>query len=217
MRVGFGLCFVVATWLSGGIGHAGSVQTFFSRGDFTANADRFVTETFNSARADRPFSGAGLRFDGFSVQHEGSLGSPFNTLDVQPAVDPVASIDGSPFLYAGLRNGETLSFVFDEPVNSFAADFAGVDDNQTRGLLVSIEGEDGVSHDISQLVSFLGLISDIEFDKVIIAGHNQADLGFGIDNLSFGQTAVVPLPASLPMLLAGLAGLGVLCWRLRRS
>ncbi|MEM0923649.1 MAG: hypothetical protein AAGI13_11425 [Pseudomonadota bacterium] len=190
-----------------------SMEFFTDRSSFTAQTARFTTETFNTARADRSFAQGSLAFDGFRVEHRGTLGRPFIRLDVPPASDPHTSIDGSPFLYAGLGEDDEIRFLFDAPIMAFAADFAGVDDDQTRAVEIAAGAGGNIPFQVAQRISFFGLISGAPFTEITLSGGPGADLGIGIDNISFGAAMpTVPLPSGITLYLSLLAAFGLLGW-----
>ncbi|MEL6476857.1 MAG: PEP-CTERM sorting domain-containing protein [Pseudomonadota bacterium] len=200
------------------IGSSATERLFDDRAAFTSQTARFTTETFNATRNDRGFAGGSLAFDGFEIRHQGGLGAPFNRLDTPPEEDPLTSIDGSPFLYVGLAPGDRVIFQFDAPITAFAADFAGVDDEGARVVTIAANGGSEIAHGVAQRISFFGLISDTPFSRVTVTGHDAADLGIGIDNISFGAAVPsVPLPGALPLALGMLGLLGLLGWRRRQG
>lgn len=116
----------------------------------------------------------------------------------------------------GCNGSMTLAFDFD--VSNVAFDFGfgdpgdsatitGFDSigNVVGTLLLSLTG----GTDVASLAAF-GTLRSILFDNTAASGF-----GYAYGNISFDPSAV-PLPAALPLLLGGLAGLGALGARRRK-
>lgn len=126
------------------------------------------------------------------------------------------NVDGSRAIRGIGTGGAVFSMVFNNPIFSFAVDLFGVNDFAERTQIVV----DGTTYSMpvvqGNLASFFGLTSTTAFsrvDFVILSGGEDAD----IDNIRYGDTAVIPLPASLPLLLGAFAVLGVARRRATRA
>lgn len=120
----------------------------------------------------------------------------------------------------GSFGAETIDWLFPSAVTAIAFDYSDVD---LGGLNIQVGGvtRDVVNSGISTFQDgFLGLVSTTALTSLTFgnSGSSSPDL-FQLDNLQFGAAAsdpsVIPLPAALPLLLAGLGGLGLL--RARRT
>lgn len=135
--------------------------------------------------------------------------------------DPLPS--GTKFLSNGLSAAEgfssgSMSFVFGTAVNAVGAviaDSAPLDDF----MIEIFSGGSSLGsitvgpRNLGTNGAFVGITSDAAFDTAIFSGVNAND-SWGLDDLSWGglagTTPAVPLPAGLPLLAAGLVGLGLL-------
>ena len=118
----------------------------------------------------------------------------------------------------GCNGSMTLTFDFD--VSNVAFDFGFGD----SGDSATVTGYDSIGNVIGSLLltltsgtssaslAALGVLRSIVFDNTAATGA-----GYAYGNISYDRAAVVPLPAALPLLLAGLGGLGALGAHRRRK
>ncbi|AXI48706.1 hypothetical protein C1J03_02275 [Sulfitobacter sp. SK012] len=108
-------------------------------------------------------------------------------------------------------------FAFDAPVLAFGGDW-NLEGPGGPGTGIEIQTMNGATYTVSSEVpntlrnDFWGFISDMEFSSLSFVEGSQA-IGvetYTLDNLTTGGVAPVPLPAGLPLLLAGLGGLATL-------
>jgi len=118
----------------------------------------------------------------------------------------------------GPANGGETTLTFDSPIGFFAVDTLNLSDNEIVEIIIS-DGSDTASASISgaDVAGFLAFTSDMPFTSVVLndpAGGTNTR--FAIDNLRAGDgpTEVIPLPATLPLLL-GAIGVGALVSRRR--
>jgi len=142
-----------------------------------------------------------------------------NQIEAQPLRFSAFDVDGSTIAQVLLRNsGDTFTISFGTAITAFGADVASMNDFVSRSS-ITVAGTTfeppalpvGATDDV---VQFLGFTSDMPFTSVTFNFLNGSD-GFGVDNVAYGTLndappSAVPLPASLPLLLAGFAGLTAL-------
>jgi len=158
--------------------------------------------------------------------YESALTGPISTYDFDtgaPASGVTVTGDDVNFSGGVLNDvvnqgasADTL-FSFDAPILGFGGDWdlAGPGGVGT-GIAITTMGGGSfvVTEEIpSTLVNdFWGFISDMEFSSLSFVEGTQANgvETYTLDNLTTGGVAPVPLPAGLPLLLAGLGGLAAL-------
>ncbi len=135
-------------------------------------------------------------------------------------------------VFAGFVNqdgpiGSELTWTMPGPISAFGADF--YDLNGSPGLTVTadFDGTGLATISIGQLLGssgFFGIIGDAAFSSLIWRSNDGGGTGSGeafrMDNFAFNAVLTptpVPLPAAFPMLLVGLAGLGLVGRRRRRA
>lgn len=189
--------------------HAASVVTTLTDFDAALVGKTITLDTF-----DNNIAGAlSITLDSgvIATKEGGDTGFSFDNSVLSGRYDNATDGDGSD---APLTN----TFTFDDPIFGFAAFFLRV-----RSITASIDG--GTTFfDINQqlggngsnnVAGFFGLVSPTAFNTVIFGNSTTSDLdGYSLDDLRFatgsGPVSAVPLPATLPLLLAVVAGFGAL-------
>ncbi|HEY6021844.1 MAG TPA: VPLPA-CTERM sorting domain-containing protein, partial [Candidatus Paceibacterota bacterium] len=130
------------------------------------------------------------------------------------------SIDGLSVFFS---SPSLVTFSFNSSITSFGIFIAGLGTISPGSTTFSIANSNGFSSVLFSNYSgtttsfdsslFAGLISDLPFTSVTLAGTQIGD-GVFLDNLSYGLT---PLPAALPLFTTGLSALAVLGWRRKRK
>lgn len=125
----------------------------------------------------------------------------------------VLNLNGTNVIYGDVNGGRgegALSILFDVGTDIFGFDVVG---SNAGSLTVEVFGEDGsVLGNITQTAtnSFFGFRSS-EMDIFGVSITNDDSFGLGYDNVIFNTSvAPIPLPAALPLLLAGLGSLTLL-------
>ncbi|HET7409722.1 MAG TPA: hypothetical protein VFJ13_05945 [Paracoccaceae bacterium] len=116
---------------------------------------------------------------------------------------------------AGCTGAMELEFMFDVNNVAFEFGFGGSGDQAT------VTGFDSFGVQVGQILLTLasgtsfqslatfGTLRSIVFDNTLAASS-----GYAYGNISYDRAAVIPLPATLPLLLAGIAGIGLMGgWR----
>ncbi|MBI1218049.1 MAG: VPLPA-CTERM sorting domain-containing protein [Rhodobacteraceae bacterium] len=105
------------------------------------------------------------------------------------------------------KNGQTTTLNFSEAVTSFAVDIGSLLSGEVANVYL-----DGVlSATLSGSTKFFAVISPTAFTTVTFADATNPTINtqFNIDNLR-AVPAPVPLPAGLPLLVAGLGAVGLM-------
>ena len=111
----------------------------------------------------------------------------------------------------GCIGGMTLEWSYDVQNVNFEYGFGNLGDSATVTALDSMMGVVGSvlltldSGTTLEDLSGLGVFRSLVFDNSASTGA-----GYAYGNVNFDRAAVVPLPAALPLLLGGLAGLALL-------
>lgn len=182
--------------------HAATI--FSDRTSFEAATGPLALETFDTPIANSAF----ITFDGgITSSRSGTTNSP----------NGVSS--GGSFVTLVTRNQQNLiTLDFGQEINAFGADFSGL-----GSLFADLLGTDESVTIASsfQSAGFFGFISDESFSSLRF--RTATGIGFGsqlfsLDNLSSGTAtdlAPIPLPATLPLMLAAFGGIGFM--RRRRA
>lgn len=125
--------------------------------------------------------------------------------------------------FSGTGDGPDVTFRFFAPITAFAFDFSDSDTTDSYSVTIGNEAPFQLASGTSSTFqSFFGLVSDTAFTTVVFkqtatGGFTEA---FSIDNIRTNgfntqeEANAVPVPASLPLLLAGFGGLA---WLRRRK
>ncbi|MGG7566067.1 VPLPA-CTERM sorting domain-containing protein [Rhodovulum sp. DZ06] len=191
-----------------------SFTTFTDRAAFEAAVGAGLTvETFDSVLVDTSFGGGGSATVG-AVTMSATLDiGGYNMIDA-PSVTAEVNVNGTTALNVGTLGSDTATMSFASSIFAFGADFFNFNDGVQRTRIEV--GADVLLPPVtpSYTPTFFGFISDAAFSSLQFTAL-QSD-AYGIDNVSFATaTSDVPVPAAAPMLLAGIAGLGLLRRRAR--
>lgn len=184
--------------------HAAVFDLFSDRTTFESELTSLTTETFNGFAVDQSFNGFAVDVGDFSLNAD-AIGNR-NLIDALPAVPNGGDIDGTTFLNYFL-NGSSATIVFDAAITAVGFDiqnFGNVGNVSTLSVL------DGVfdQTDIPGGTLFFGLVSDTAFTSLTFT--SEINDGFALDNLTYGTTAPIPVPAGLPLILGGLGAIAML-------
>jgi hypothetical protein len=166
------------------------VTTFLSRSAFQAAAGPLATETFDRPFTLVPTAGATYAVAGGTVTFDANhgdmtIGGGDLFADLHPAGDP----EGPRF----------LRFTFAAPVTAFGADF-GAFDSPSIVLRAFVGGR---TFDVGQ--GFFGVVSAVPFTTIELRDPSARTF-FVVDNASASASAsVVPEPATVWLMLAGVA------------
>ena len=187
-----------------------------------------ISENFNAFTQDQSFRNTTLDVGPFSLSSSGEAQNrgTQNQIDVSPfSFNDFGDLNGSPFAHIFLSNdfgGTTATITFDTAITGFGAMFRELSAN-TVLVLETSTGTETIEQDIGRSSAFFGFVleqgqtaTSITFQLTDIP--EQED-GFGFDDVLLAHVspiAVVPLPAGLPLMLAGLGALGLVRRRARR-
>ena len=165
---------------------------------------------------------AGVTFSG--TEDGSSVGSP-TANSAFASEHGGAPVSGNALynLYAGDSRADYVTISFDSAVSAISFDFIpfGGSGSQTTieaygagGLLASLlaggPSTSSVNFNFTGLEPLTGVTS-------IVIGQPSDSWVWGLDNLTYDTAAPVPLPASLPLLLAALGGAGLVSRRRKRG
>lgn len=162
-------------------------------------------------------TGGSLSFEDFSGGST-STGA-FDVSGTGVFVTGGGALRGRPTLFGG-----TMTYTFASPISAFGGDFDTSPGGSGIGLRFTLGSGEVVSQDLlAPYDAFWGFVSDTTFTTLTVSGATGP--GFAethtFDNFSFGiaaPVAPVPVPAGLPMLLAGLLGaIGLRRWSQARA
>lgn len=192
--------------------NAATVQ-FDDRTLFDAASASLQTETFASYATNVDLSSSTVLDVGdFTI-----LGPATGIARIDADGFGITPVNGTAYVQGVGIAGEFMSFTFDTAITAFGVDLFAINNDQERTqveidsvvyLLPVVTGD---------LASFFGITSTTAFTTVTFNVLTQGlgeDAGF--DNISYG-TAVVPLPAALPLYGTGLAIAGLIGWRRARK
>ncbi|MEM8754117.1 MAG: VPLPA-CTERM sorting domain-containing protein [Pseudomonadota bacterium] len=198
-----------------GAAHAASFNVFTDRTAFEAAATSLELETFNGVSGQPSFANTPLTVGDLTLQSTGTLSSDIerNAIDQPPTQFGSFDIDGTAVANVLLTGGDDdFTITFADPITAFFADFGAFNDEIQRTQIV-VNGEQilpPVSPDDAG--SSFGFISDMAFTSILFTDFDGDNDGFSIDNIAYGDgdLTAVPVPATLPLLLGGLAIFGLM-------
>ena len=205
---------VLAFCMCAGIANAATITAFSDRTAFEAAAGSLTTETFDGYTSDQSFNGTTFDVGDFTLSSDET--AVRNIIDALPVDGNGESIDGTTYLSYYLRR-TTATITFDTAITAIGFDQQYFGNGEDVSSISVLDGQflDGL---IGTSGSFFGLISDTPFTTVLFS--SIINDGFSVDNLSYGGStsteppsetpSEVPLPASLPMILGGLAAMGLM-------
>ena len=201
-RLLFGVALLAASFAAA---EAATVAVFTDRTAFLAALASFETEDLNGVGADISFNGADATVGALTFRNDN--GTSLGEVDApDPEVQFPGSFDIDGTTLANFFVGfDSATIALAEEVTAFGADWASL--NGTGSQIFSAGGAEispAPASAANGVIQFYGFISDMPFSTVTISGVQNEGDGFSGDNFVFGA-AVVPLPASLPLLLTGLA------------
>ena len=210
-----------------------ALLTFTDRVAFTDSVGTLLSEDFEGFSSDTRFNAILPEISDFSLEitknSPDRVGGSFNIIESVPyqggASDPAFqnSVNGSNFALIGIEDdgdnvGDVFSILFEYDVFAFGADFAKLNDNGVERSEIGFLDAQGNSlgtftppTEAGGTTRFFGFASDEGFRAVTftaISGTNAGE-GFGLDNMLYSEPTEVPLPASLPLLLAGIAAMRI--------
>lgn len=202
---------------------------------FTSEADYLtaiggtgdISESFDAFTQDQSFRNTSLDVGPFTLSsfgEEQNAGTQ-NQIDASPfSFNDFADLNGTPFAHIFLSSdlgGTIATFTFDTAITGFGAMFRELSAN-TILILETNTGTETINQDIGLDAAFFGFVLDMgqTATSITFMSTDVADVGdgFGIDDVVLANVdpiAVVPLPAGLPLFLAGLGALGLLGRRVR--
>ncbi|MET1410858.1 hypothetical protein ABVF61_01230 [Roseibium sp. HPY-6] len=160
------------------------------------------------------------------------VGTPTGALSLDASSpDTFITTDGSnptsPVLSGNPRFNGPIAVLFSE--DQFGVGFDGGFFNAANSTAITAFARDGSLigsvENIGLGIEFLGLVSATEnIAGVFLDLVGAEPFGFAIDNIRFGRrgdinppTSIIPLPAALPMFVAGLGVLGIAGYRRRKK
>lgn len=205
-----------------------AVVTFQSKNLFEDVSGDLQFENFNADAQNQSFQNRSITIGEltfFADVNSGVSALTFNKVAKPPfptASDSALAINAvnrSAFIHVGLREGDTFTMAFLEPIYKFGTSLGSINDSSTR-TSISVAGETFLLNPRPVgATRFFGLISDTPFSSITFSATGSD--GFGIDNVLFSNeplpTEEIPLPASLPLMATGLALFGLYAKRKRTA
>lgn len=203
---------------------AASFTPYTDRNDFNAAANPNLFENFNSFQAQTLAFDTAHAFNGFTVTGERQGASPyigFGLTDITWAdIDGTMRLQWGQDSFGGSRDGPLLTFLFDNPLLAIGFDWRNEDTTDAYQMTIgdtNFGAGTTAPWPRSRSTGFFGVVSDTPFTSMTLSqtvfGGVQNDMS--MDNIAMnttGETGVIPLPATLPLLGAGLMallGLGI--------
>lgn len=197
---------------------AGTITSFTDRSAFESGYSSVVVEDFGDTYHFPISSGVlnsstneagivpGQIVDGVTFSTEVGSGNFFN-------IDCCFGGNGTPFLDSVVGDNN-LTVTFDTAQSGFGFDTYSAFMSEFD-LTINFEGGSSVTESYAPGTGFSGFSSDSNDIYSIVIDGTSSGFPFAIDNFTFTDTAIsaVPLPATLPMLLAGVMGFGVMSRR----
>lgn len=166
----------------------------------TDNMTGFTIESFEGIGPTQ----ASHSFAWGSLQETGAIPSvAWHESNNMVGGQPVADGDGA--MWYDDNNDSLLEIVLNSAVTAFSIYLTTNDGSDIT--VFSDTAWSGTSTTISTDPTFFGVISDTPFSTVSLSAIGGPNVGF--DELKFGTTATVPLPATGLLLLGGLGALGL--------
>ncbi|MEX5729670.1 hypothetical protein Ga0609869_003023 [Rhodovulum iodosum] len=212
------IAFSFAAALAAATGGHAAVVGYTSEAAWLAAAGGGLSfEGFDGIASDTSFAGAPLDVGDFTISYTGSIsGGSFNYIDTLPPSSP-NNLFASNAMIGGVNEGETVTLTFDSAITSFGASFAALNDNADRSVFEVGGSTLQLAQNTGLVIEFFGVVSDTPFTEFTLRGLAASE-GYGMDNVRYGvEQTVVPLPASALLLGSGLALVGGLSRRRRRS
>lgn len=192
-----------------------SVVVFTDRAAFlTAIGGPVLTEDFNSIAGGTSIDNASVDLGAFSLILAGpNFGGEIDIFSPASQQD----IDGTNTVSVESKLGASLLFNFVSGIRAWGADFKSLNDSERR-TDVKVAGETLLLpiEPVSGTLTFYGFISDSLFTEIEFEGVINDT--YGLDNVAFSSTvSAVPVPAALPLFGTGLAVMGFVGWRRKRT
>ena len=176
----------------------------------TINFEEFAADNSNGPMPASRYAYLGVTFN---ATDDGTTWGGLSAGD--PGNWDIEGTNGATFM--GL-NGSSygLEMSFASSVSNFSLD-ASRSAGSSSGRSLTVSGYLGATL-VDSLTLTFGLVNDWStfsllgvFDRVVLAGSTGTSFNpYGVDNINWDTTSAVPVPGSLPLLLAGLGAVGVL-------
>ncbi|MEL7166576.1 MAG: VPLPA-CTERM sorting domain-containing protein [Pseudomonadota bacterium] len=212
----------VAAICAGTVAHAGTLTTYTDQSSFQSDFASAVTEDFGP-RSAFPISTGVLNA---STSLSTSSGGPINPGDIVAGVTfstPVGAgnffnIDGGGGFNGGFLDSlgpdRDLTVTFDAAQSAFG--FVTNNLMPAFDITISFVSDPSVTQSLttsSGALQFFGFASSAADIASVVINGTAGSFNFALDDFTFTDqvsTPAVPLPASLPFLLAGLGAIGLM-------